>query len=513
MKYASGQAIMLSPAFFVANLFCNHTNYYPSDGFSMPYQFSIWLWCLILSFIGVCILRKILLFYFTDLPVAITLFSIVLCTNYFEYSAISGSLSHSNLFTVYTLLVFFVIKFYRNPSAALSLIIGVLCGLATITRPTEILSLIIPLFWGITNKEDIKLRLMFFVKHYFFFFLAILSFTVMIFIQLIYWKWVSGDWFVYSYQKEGFDWLHPHIYKCLFSVKAGWLLYSPVMVFAIFGLGLLYKTKKILFFVCLLFLIPFTYLCFSWSEWWYGWSLGQRAMIQSYPIWALCLCAFYQYIFTIKRKFVRFAIIPFLLLFLTYNVWLVFHCHTGGLFKGPEMTRAYFFAILGKTKVEPEVMFLLDNADRYPFKIKQPKLIYFNNFNSDSSVNLIATDSLCSEKQIKLSEHLQFTNEYTIKNEGSIFDWYLISADLKTPSKEWDTWKMSQFIVKFYKGDSLLKENMIRVHRILVDNETKNIRFFAKKPCTSFDRITLSFYNAQSTKTLLIDNLKIKGLN
>mgnify|MGYP001386812175 FL=1 len=512
MKYSSGQAIMLSPAFFIADIYCHLFHKYPRDGFSLPYQFSVWAWCLLISFLGLFILRKILLYYFSDKTVALTIFSIALCSNYFEYSAISGSMSHNTLFTLYALLIFAVLSFYKKPKVFLAIIIGSLCGLATITRPTEIISVFIPILWGISTKNAIQERLCFFKENVLMIAIAIVAFLLVGSIQPIYWKWVSGEWFVYSYGNQGFDWFSPHIYKCLFSAKAGWILYSPMMIFAIMGLFTLYKEWKELFFVCFVFLMLFTYICFSWSEWWYGWSLGQRAMIQSYPMWAIALCSFYEYLFAQKRRIYKYAIYMSLLLGFVYNIWLTHQGHRGGLLKGPEMTRAYFCAIFSKLNIDEATLFLLDNNDIYKSEVKNPTTVYYNSFDKDTSINSLVIDSITGNKVLFLKSEYQFTSEYSFSPKSTA-NWYKVSADFSAYSKEWDTWRMTQFYIKFYHKDVVIKENMIRVYRVLNDNQSRSIHFFAKKPLEDFDRVSMSLYHANSDKLLYIDNLKVESFD
>lgn len=64
--------------------------------------------------------------------------------------------------------------------------------------------------------------------------------------------------------------------------------------------------------------------------------------------------------------------------------------------------------------------------------------------------------------------------------------------------------------VKFYNNKNEVKRNMIRVFRVQGDNETRSICFYLKVPTSNFNNILSSFYNAQSEKTIFIDNLKVE---
>lgn len=508
MKYSCGQAIMLSPAFFVAHIYATVSHKYPADGFSLPYQITVAVWCLLLSLAGLFVLRKVLLFYFDDKTAALTIIAIALCTNYFDYAVFGGAMTHNTLFTLYAVLLLVTAKFYEQPKLYLAVLIGGLCGLATITRPTEIISILIPVCWGITNLVSVRERILFLSKNRIQLLLAVCAFAGMVFIQLFYWKTVSGEWLVYSYQNQTFDWFHPHIYNCLFSTKAGWLLYSPIMFLSLTGFYFMYREKQTLLVVCLIFILPFMYLCFAWSEWWYGWSLGQRAMIQAYPVLAFPLAMSLKRI----RGMAFGKIVVFTMLFLSfiYNVWLVHQSHRGGLLKGAEMNRAYYLAILGKMKVSEQTFTLLDNADYVEAPSSGIELIYKNDFSSDTSQNTFFTDSIGLDKKIRLNQELQRSQEYFLSGQFRKGKYYKVSADFSAKNKEWNNWKMCQFIVRFYKQGREVKSNMIRVFRLLNDYETKNIHFYAKSPDTDFDDISVSFWNADSDKEMVIDNVKVE---
>ena len=71
--------------------------------------------------------------------------------------------------------------------------------------------------------------------------------------QLLYWKTVTGNYLFYSYADEGFFFLNPQILKGLFSYRNGWLIYSPVMFFALLGIPFLYRYAKDFFLPVMLF--------------------------------------------------------------------------------------------------------------------------------------------------------------------------------------------------------------------------------------------------------------------
>src|SRR6185436_10253555 len=105
--------------------------------------------------------------------------------------------------------------------------------------------------------------------------------------QLFYWKHQTGSWFFNSYLNEHFYFNNPHVFYGLFSFRKGWLVYTPIMFFALAGLYTLFKTMKEFFYPVLILFLLYIYVAFSWWCWWYGGSYGQRALIDIYPFLAV----------------------------------------------------------------------------------------------------------------------------------------------------------------------------------------------------------------------------------
>ena len=505
-KYSSGQAVMMSPFFFMGHFIAKKTKWL-NDGFSYPYQVCIGIGMLIYALIGLWVLRKILLEYFSDNATALGLFTITFASNYLNYAAIDGAMTHNTLFTVYALLVWATIRFYKNPTVVSATIIGALCGLAALTRPTEIVSVLIPVFWGLGTWSEAGQRIAFFKTNLRYLLAAGFVLICIGSIQPLYWKWVSGHWIVYSYGNEGFDWLSPHFYNGIFSSRSGWITYSPAMLLVFAGFPFLYNKSKQLFFGVAVFSAAFMYLCFAWQTWWYGGSLGIRSMVQSYPLLVIAITAFFEW-FLKQAKLWRLIMAAFLLFCTYYNFWLTYQAHKGGLLRAGEMTDAYLKAILFQYEVEPETQFLLDQTDRHTQPPVSSSVIYSNDFEQESAEHA-TTENAINGKSIFLNQQKQFTPEYSFKVPESTKGWLRVTADFRATQKEWNTWRMMQLVVKFYNDDYVVKSNYIRVFRVLGDGETKRIYLDADIPSESFDRVAVLCWNADSDKLILIDNLKV----
>lgn len=511
MKYSAGQAIMYAPFFFIAHGYASISKY-PADGFSRPYQLAISIGSLLVAFLGLFYLRKTLRLYFKDGTVALVLIGIALGSNYLDYTAINGAMSHNYLFTLYVLLIWNSISFYKTPSIKKAVFIGLLIGLAALTRPTEILSALIPLLWGMNlfSSKSWQDHFQFFKTHFIKYIFAGIAVFAIGFIQLLYWKHVTSEWIVYSYEDQGFSWLSPHIYDGLFHVKAGWLLYSPIFLFALVGFIPLWKKHKHLFSAVFVFFFLFAYVVLAWDIWDYGGGLGHRAMIQSYAILAFPLAAFIEWV---SNKWWKYIFLVLGIVFLSYNIWLTHHAHKGGLLKPGQMTDAYLWNIIGHNKVEADVYKLLDTDEIFKGERKDVKLILEQDFEQDSSAMLCPIEIINGNGSLCLNADRQKSQRYVQPFSNQDFEWVRAQASFRCQQKEWDVWRMAKMHLWILNGDEVIKTRSVRLYRFLWHGGTRDIYIDVSIPDTTFDSIGVSFTNEGSDKPLLIDDLQIEVFN
>lgn len=489
MKYAAGMAVMYTPFFAVAHAVAPFTGY-PADGFSKPYLVAISFGSLLMAFLGLWYLRKLLLRYYEDKVVAGVLLLLVIGTNYLNYTAIDGSLSHNWLFTIYVFILLSTDNFYRTYQAKYAILTGLLCGLATLTRPTEIISLLIPLLWQMERLSfsALKDRFLLLRKRWYAVVLTALAFAAIVFIQLLYWKYVSGNWLVYSYEDQGFSWLHPHVFDYALSYKSGWIIYTPMAILFFAGIIPFLRSGKNKLAILLFFAINF-YIVSAWDIWWYA-GTGGRAMLQSYPVLVFLMAAFIQAVFRIKYLWI--LVLPVILVFAYVNIWFTVQAHGGqGLYDSECMNKEYFWKVVGRWNVEENI-----------FKLKDSPEVFEG---TPESLTMVAKDSTTE----CLGKDLQFSKKrgFTIKTSPG--NWIRVSADFSIQQKEWNIWKMTMFFVSFRKGDQLVKENAMRVHRYLHDGDKKTLYLDIKVPEQPFDTLSVQFWNGDNDKPICINNLEL----
>jgi len=506
MKYPMGQSLQFLPWFATAHILAEPLGY-PADGFSLPYQAAISWGSLLVALLGLWFFRKVLKVYFSDPVVSIVLICTVFGSNYLEYASITGAMTHNWLFSLYSILIFSTIQFYRRPSFGWAALIGLLVGWATITRPTEIIAAIIPVFWGINSWAALKGRFAVLTQNFSKITLAALCAGAMIFLQLAYWKHAAGEWIVYSYQDQTFTWFPPHIEDVLWSARAGWLVYSPMMLFAVIGIFMLRKRLPEVYPTVFFFSMIALYITSAWDIWWYGGSLGQRAMVQAYPLWAFGLGAFWVWVSGQSwRKWIFF---PLAGICIYLNLWWSHQAHLGGLFVSEQMTRAYLLKILGRFDENRDNLKLLDTREEFKgSERKNAREIFTEDFDGDTTRIASPEAPISGAKSLVLNKEKEFSPEFELPIKSGEKGWLSTSCTFRSDPKEWETWRMTQFIVRFSMGGKIVKERAIRLQCHVDGSEPWVVFFDTRLPDQSFDRAMMFFWNPGSDKIVRVDDLK-----
>lgn len=316
-KTTMGLSILYTPFFLAGHIAAKFMNY-TADGYTLPYTFCMSFSGLFYAFLGLLILDKILRRFFLPWITALVLITFCFSTNLYYYTVYDGPLAHAHDFFLISLFIYLCIKWHENTSYLNSILLGFVFGFIFLVRPVNALVILIPLLYNINGFNSILPKLKFIVDNYLKIIVAGIFALAAIFPQLLFWKHNTGNWLVWSYENETFYWTNPHLIEGLFSYRSGWLLYTPVMFFAIIGLFFLKKyCNEMKWAVCIFFCLNI-YIIFSWWCWWYG-GFSIRAMVDTYGILALPLGAFYAE--TMKRKYLGFIVYPLLAFFIYMNIF------------------------------------------------------------------------------------------------------------------------------------------------------------------------------------------------
>jgi hypothetical protein len=361
MKYTMGQSILYAPFFFIGH-FIAHLTDYPADGFSKPYSWSIFIGGITYTLIGIYFFNKVLRHFFSDKIALLVLALVVFSTNYMVHIAMysQNAMTHNYLFTLYSIIIWLSIKWHEDPRWKTTIYLGAICGLATLIRPTEIVSFLIPLLWNVWNKESIKTKLELIKKER----KKLVTFSFIAFcivsLQLIYFKIYTNHFFYSDYSNhagEGLDLFAPYTLEVLFSFRKGWLLYTPIMLLAIFGFRSMYQRNRLIFWPLFIYFLINLWFVSSWTCWWYAGSFSQRAMIPSYIVMGISLGYFFVWLFE-RQKGQKIIISSIIVALLGLNLLQTYQFHKG-ILNPDRMTAAYYFETFGSTKFDFDAQELL----------------------------------------------------------------------------------------------------------------------------------------------------------
>ncbi len=287
VKMTCGLAYLYSPSFFLAHLYSLASPHYEANGFSLPYRIGLLLSTSLFALAGLWFLRKLLLRFFKDGAVAITLIATFLGTNLLYYS-LKEPMAHAYNFFLASLILYLTFRYFDKKSLLKAFLIGAFSGLLTLIRPTDAIILLFPIILFIKYEGSR------WTAHLPNLLIAILAGLLVISPQLFYWHYMAGKWLVYTYTDEGFFFSDPEIWKGLFSYRKGWVIYSPVLVFAGIGFGFLWFKNRLFAIASAVTLFIALWVTFSWWSWWYGGGFGARPMIDFLPLLGFAFAAVFE---------------------------------------------------------------------------------------------------------------------------------------------------------------------------------------------------------------------------
>lgn len=322
-KYPSGVAILQAPFFLVAHLgssiFAPESDGTPlmSPGFSRGYYWSVIVSGAVYAALGLFLLCSFLCFYFEPLVAVATCLALFLGTNLYYYAIICSGMSHVYSFFVFSALLYYSKFFFENIKLRSAILFGLLCGLAVLIRPTNILFIAFVLLLDWEGKGLFSRPLAILKKPLIL--LAIVTSAVITWVpQMIYWYQNTGQLIYYSYGDEGFtNWKNPEITKIWFSTMNGLFPYAPVLLLSVIGIVIMAIKKVKVGLTIGFFFLLITYVFASWWVWSYGCALGSRPFVEYFAMMSIPLAFMLN---TLDKKWMRIIIGIFVLACIWVNI-------------------------------------------------------------------------------------------------------------------------------------------------------------------------------------------------
>lgn len=269
-KYPVGTAILQAPAYMISHLF-------GLDEYSGGQQILHLLGALFFLLLGLYHLRKLSnsLGLNGDLAIVMSLSG-----NLIYYTIAEPFMSHVYGFSLVCILLSLLYDTVNIKELKHIPWMFLIIGFLIILRPTNVLLIAFLPFILKLYKSDFKTVLSLLRMKWYWFPLMLLP----IGIQSILWYIGTGQFFMWSYPGEGFNWFSPHLMEVWISFKKGLFIYTPILLFslaAFYRFRLFRQSQTIYWFAGLLIV---SYVISCWWSWYYGDSFGHRAFIEFYPV-------------------------------------------------------------------------------------------------------------------------------------------------------------------------------------------------------------------------------------
>jgi hypothetical protein len=323
IKTSMGMAFFYAPLFGIARLyaFIAHTS---GSGYTVYDHLIVGFSSILYLFLGLLVLRKILIRYFSEQITCIVILILCLGTNLFFYFTVDTLLAHVPGFLLMNLFVYYTILWHETPRLKYMVILGLCLGFLTLVRPTNILAILLFGLYGVFNTDSLKEKCrLLWNRKAMLLLLPILTFLVFL-PQMLYWHMQTGSYLFNSYVGEGFFFSKPHIIPALIGFRKGWLIYTPLMILFFAGLLFVCTKLRVWFFPLLVFYGCITWVMFSWWCWWYGGSFGSRVYIDFYGVFALAIAALVQAVGSVKRKVWKYGLTLFCIAGILLNLMQTF---------------------------------------------------------------------------------------------------------------------------------------------------------------------------------------------
>ena len=364
IKTSMGLSMLWSPFFLAGHASALLTGA-DAGGYSPPYKFFLLVAALFFLATGLAYLRKILLLHSSDVITAVVLAAFVIGTNLYWYTLYQGTMSHVYSFALISAFAWYSMKWHTDgkKSAWPATRLGLLLGLITLIRPTNIVIVLIFLMYGIVSADSLRRRFREMIADYRLLIVIAIAVVAVWVPQMIYWKEMTGQWLYFSYgSNERFFFGDPAIINGLFSWRKGLFIYTPLMIFAFSGIITLWKLKSPHALAVTVFVPLNIYIVFSWWCWWYGGGFGQRAFIDSYALMAVSSASLFSAGISSGKKWVSRSVLAAFILLSSLGIFYNVQYYHGAI-HWDSMTREAYFDSFGRIRPSANFNQLLEAPD------------------------------------------------------------------------------------------------------------------------------------------------------
>jgi|GEM_PF-4126037 len=306
-----GLSVFWSP-FFLIGYFVAQLAGVSLDGFSRPFLFAVASGNLLFVCAGLYFCYLFCSSFVSQRIALLSTFAVAFTTPHlFLFFRAFLLISEPLSFALAALMLFLLMRSERKNSTWRWFLLGLLLGAMTMVRFHNILFGLAPAAILIyrARKEGVVSQLPRLAGAF-----AIGTF-IGFFPQLIAWRFIYGSWFLSMAGSFLPWWKSPFLLETLFSSRKGLLPWSPITLFCLCGLPLLWRKNRVWGFALMVVVLATTYINSAQADWWGATSLGARRFV---PLVTILAAGFASLFSRIPRPG-KLALFPLLIAFLFLN--------------------------------------------------------------------------------------------------------------------------------------------------------------------------------------------------
>jgi hypothetical protein len=355
IKYTIGTALLELPFFLLAHSYTYFNNDDPGDGYSYPYQQALAFCTIFWVVIGLILLSKSLKQFYSDTVTVAVLVCVGIGTNLYSYTAFDHGMSHPFSFFILCGVLWSTVFWHKYKQNKHLYYLSFFLVLTVLARPVDALVIFIPLLWDVDSLAAFKSKFELLWQRRKALLISLIVPCILLTVQFLYWKHATGKWFIDSYEDEGFRFPYSRLWKGLFSYHKGWFVYTPIALLGMLGIFACDKKHRL---SLIFFFTSVLYLTFAWKAWWYGGSFGCRALVDILGIVAFPMAALLHKVYQSRWLVSKVSVSVFAVLCIALNMFQTFQ-FSKGIIHYDSMTKEYYWAVFGKTKLDKDYSHLL----------------------------------------------------------------------------------------------------------------------------------------------------------
>jgi len=206
------------------------------------------------------VLRK----YFTASVTLATLLLLVTGTGFFLFLVFGSAVQSGILLALMTLVVWMTQRWHEKPGWIEAVVAGLAMGMQVFIKPAGFAAILLFLLWGAYNKETFGIKWKIFRDHPAQVLTIILLFLGGMCLRMAYPGLAEGTALCdYITGTRALYPLAPWLWQVLFSIKNGWLIYTPLVIASVPGFYIMGERNKPLFYATFLYSLVFLLLLAS----------------------------------------------------------------------------------------------------------------------------------------------------------------------------------------------------------------------------------------------------------